>query len=310
MLVPNKHGTSRDYRYGFNGKEMDNEIKGEGNSIDYEARFFDPRVGRFLSLDPLGKKFPWYTPYQFAGNTPIWAVDLDGKEEYIYQLTLSKNNKGKPVLFVSLAQEINYSLIPDAIEPDHFKLRDLDGRILEFNFDTKKELFKNILGKNIQQIRNASAKELEKTERKAIEGIAAIEMFQVIGHIEEGALKHDFGSDDEIFDENTAEWQGPLNYENLKEPRKVGPFLETTKAQRNRILEYNKKMNGGVLMSDEDGTVADMPTTVAKGAKANMNQAEIDHVDERVNGGSNSNKNLRVITKSQNLKKEAERRKK
>ena len=24
---------------------------------------------------------PWYTPYQFAGNTPIWAIDLDGKEE-------------------------------------------------------------------------------------------------------------------------------------------------------------------------------------------------------------------------------------
>jgi hypothetical protein len=44
-------------------------------------RVYDPRAGRFLSLDPLQKRYPWYTPYQFAGNMPIWAIDLDGLEE-------------------------------------------------------------------------------------------------------------------------------------------------------------------------------------------------------------------------------------
>jgi len=72
---------STDYRFGFNGKEKDDEIKGPGNQIDYGERAYDPRVGRFLSLDPLEQSYPWYTPYQFAGNKPIWAVDLDGKEE-------------------------------------------------------------------------------------------------------------------------------------------------------------------------------------------------------------------------------------
>jgi hypothetical protein len=38
-------------------------------------------VGRFLSTDPLQKTYPWYTPYQFAGNKPIFAVDIDGLEE-------------------------------------------------------------------------------------------------------------------------------------------------------------------------------------------------------------------------------------
>jgi len=33
-----------------------------------------------MSVDPLTKKFPWWTPYQFAGNTPIYALDLEGKE--------------------------------------------------------------------------------------------------------------------------------------------------------------------------------------------------------------------------------------
>ena len=32
-----------------------------------------------------------------------------------------------------------------------------------------------------------------------------------------------------------------------------------------------------------------------------MNQAEIDHIDERGKGGSNSNRNLRVTSKKENL---------
>jgi RHS repeat-associated protein len=68
------------YRYGFNGKENDNEVKGEGNQIDYGFRVYDPRIAKFLSVDPLTRKYPELTPYQFASNTPIQAVDLDGQE--------------------------------------------------------------------------------------------------------------------------------------------------------------------------------------------------------------------------------------
>jgi RHS repeat-associated protein len=83
MLVPNRHGSSGSYRYGFNGKEKDDEIKGEGLQYDYGFRIYDPRIGKFLSQDPLFKSFPWLTPYQFASNSPIWAVDLDGLESKI-----------------------------------------------------------------------------------------------------------------------------------------------------------------------------------------------------------------------------------
>jgi len=83
-LQPNRSypgSGSSGYRYGFNGKEKDDEVKGNGDQIDYGMRVYDPRVGRFLSLDPLSEKYPFYTPYQFSGNKPIWAVDLDGEEE-------------------------------------------------------------------------------------------------------------------------------------------------------------------------------------------------------------------------------------
>ncbi|MEJ0101540.1 MAG: RHS repeat-associated core domain-containing protein [Bacteroidota bacterium] len=81
-LMPGRKFSSGNYRYGFNGKENDNEVKGiEGSQQDYGMRIYDPRVGRFLSVDPLTNKYPWYTPYQFAGNKPIRFIDLDGMEE-------------------------------------------------------------------------------------------------------------------------------------------------------------------------------------------------------------------------------------
>jgi RHS repeat-associated protein len=72
------------YRYGFNGKELDksNEF-GTSNVYDYGFRIYNPSIGRFLSVDPLTRSYPELTPYQFASNTPIWAIDLDGLEAWI-----------------------------------------------------------------------------------------------------------------------------------------------------------------------------------------------------------------------------------
>jgi RHS repeat-associated protein len=72
--------SSDKYRYGFNGKEKDDEIKGAGNQQDYGMRIYDPRLGKFLSVDPLTRKFPNLTPYQFASNRPIDGIDMDGME--------------------------------------------------------------------------------------------------------------------------------------------------------------------------------------------------------------------------------------
>ncbi len=68
------------YRYGFNGKENDNEVKGDGNQQDYGMRIYDPRLGRFLSVDPITAEYPELTPFQFASNNPIAGIDLDGLE--------------------------------------------------------------------------------------------------------------------------------------------------------------------------------------------------------------------------------------
>lgn len=81
MLVPNRTASSTAYRYGFQGQEKDDEIKGEGNSLNYKYRMHDPRVGRFFAVDPLTKKYPHYTPYSFSGNKVIAWGEIEGLEE-------------------------------------------------------------------------------------------------------------------------------------------------------------------------------------------------------------------------------------
>lgn len=70
---------SNSYRFGFNGKEKDDEVKGvSGSSLDFGARMYDPRIGRFLSPDPRSKDYVPMTPYHFSLDNPILFVDKDG----------------------------------------------------------------------------------------------------------------------------------------------------------------------------------------------------------------------------------------
>ena len=80
MLQPGRHG-GESYRYGFQGQESDNEIKGQGNSVNYKYRMHDPRLGRFFAVDPLTSKYPHYSPYSFSGNKVIHKIELEGLEE-------------------------------------------------------------------------------------------------------------------------------------------------------------------------------------------------------------------------------------
>jgi RHS repeat-associated protein len=66
------------YRYGFNGMEKDNELKGEGLSYTTEYRAYDPRLGRWFSIDPKTKMQPWESPYAAMNNSPIWRNDPKG----------------------------------------------------------------------------------------------------------------------------------------------------------------------------------------------------------------------------------------
>jgi RHS repeat-associated protein len=88
------------YRYGFNGKEKDASEFGSLAVYDYGFRIYNPAIAKFLSVDPLKKEYPELTPYQFASNTPIQAIDLDGLE-------MEKSTAAKKIVIT--ATIVNYS---------------------------------------------------------------------------------------------------------------------------------------------------------------------------------------------------------
>jgi RHS repeat-associated protein len=97
-----------DYRYGFQGQEMDDEVKGEGNSVNYKYRMHDPRVGRFFAVDPLAGKYPHYTPYSFSGNKVIHAIELEGLEELVSTVD---RTTGIPVLHVFTQSQLQNQIM-------------------------------------------------------------------------------------------------------------------------------------------------------------------------------------------------------
>ncbi|MCF6133542.1 RHS repeat domain-containing protein, partial [Flavobacterium wongokense] len=89
-------GASKDYRYGFNGKEKDDEVKGEGNSLDFGARMYDSRIGRWFATDRKEGKYPSHSPYNYALNNPVFYIDPDGND--IFPSQLFKDSRYGPLL--------------------------------------------------------------------------------------------------------------------------------------------------------------------------------------------------------------------
>jgi RHS repeat-associated protein len=80
VSVPLAQRDEAAYKYGFNGMERDDEVRGTGNSYEFANRsIYDSRLGRFVSVDISANKFPSLSPYAFAGNKPISHKDQDGE---------------------------------------------------------------------------------------------------------------------------------------------------------------------------------------------------------------------------------------
>ncbi len=78
VLLQNRNFTSEKYRYGFNGMERDDEVKGEGNSYTTDYRFYDSRLGRWLSIDPV--EHPFQSPFISMNNNPVNIYDPTGDD--------------------------------------------------------------------------------------------------------------------------------------------------------------------------------------------------------------------------------------
>lgn len=70
------NNSAPDNMYQYNGKE--NNTDHGLNLLDYGARWYNPVIGRYTSIDPFTTDRGWITPYNYVQNNPMLKIDTDG----------------------------------------------------------------------------------------------------------------------------------------------------------------------------------------------------------------------------------------
>lgn len=117
MEMPGRSFDSDGHRYGFQGMEEDAEVNGDGNSYTTYFRQYDPRVGRWLSIDPEAEQFPSWSPYKAFNDNPIRYNDPDGgsEEEAVlaaFDLRFFPRPIGRETWFVMLNDDLSVMRYP------------------------------------------------------------------------------------------------------------------------------------------------------------------------------------------------------
>jgi len=99
---PTTNTGSYDNKWKYNGKELDDAT----GMYYYGARYYDPRISIFVSVDPLAEKFPNYTPYNYTLNNPIMLVDPDGRAPEHIIIRNSKNKDGSINMNVTIVGKV------------------------------------------------------------------------------------------------------------------------------------------------------------------------------------------------------------
>jgi RHS repeat-associated protein len=108
---------SNGYRFSFNGKEKTDEIYGDGNGVDFGDRIYDPRIGRWLSLDPMMAKYSAWSPYNYTANSPILLKDIKGK---YWDISTVIDDKGNTTVFIKVTAAVLNSGENQARDMDKF----------------------------------------------------------------------------------------------------------------------------------------------------------------------------------------------
>ena len=139
MLLEGRAGDDG-YRFGFNGMERDDEVKGEGSTVNYTYRLHDTRIGRFFAVDPYVWKFAYYSPYHFSSNSPIISIELEGLESSVKinfaerSVILKKDDFGRFEIAYDQIYGNNYRTLLGSNDPYAVRRAFIDAKMARTDF--------------------------------------------------------------------------------------------------------------------------------------------------------------------------------
>ena len=301
--------------YLFNAKEFDEET----GMYYYGARYYDPRLSLWISVDPIAENISSISGYSYCFSNPIKLSDQNG-EIPILPLIIKAGANAAADWFMQTA--MNYYFNPKTAGNWAASASDVS------KWQIARSGLEGLLpwktpGGRLGRAAVSAIGDVTVNYLSDVSGYTmsqAVEDFAIgfIGDLSGGGLGElvsKFGSkavarglsklgfDDKKIEElitgKGTTWRGKTDYSDLVDHPSVGSGKEFTANQKNKIRAKNREHNNGYLRSDEDGTFLSNPQ---RGGSDPL-QAEVDHIVARSKGGSNSYRNARVISKQQNMKK-------
>ncbi len=273
-----------DNDYLFTGREWD----AASRLYQYRTRYMDPKVGHFTTRDTVGN---WGDAANlgngrgYVGNNPWSRVDPSGQFfETLWDAANVLYDAGRAVKNVA---EAGYEGARYGIN----KLTGDEAGAQDAAAELKKDLGE--LGEAGLDL--------------VLDGIALA--LPVVPAGGQRAVRAAAGAADDLAEGVARVCRGPGAgrggaYDFPDHPS-VGDGKKLTQSQKDKVRDENKAQNGGQLKSDISGTDLVPPKQHEKGVTPPSNEAHVDHIKPRSQGGSNSFSNAQVISRQENLQKGA-----
>ncbi len=263
----------------------------------YGCRYYDPQLGRFVQPDsmiPDDFNPQSYDRYAYSLNNPLKYVDPDGHSPWWYSLPLI----GPGIVNIqggfarrAMAEYNNYTSYQQMASELHLGSETVTAG------DVSAVRGVQPVTKGAANMYVTGAQEIA-TARVGT-GATIIGMGERTEATEtaEGAAEATRGT--------TAAAEGNQitavsRYSDIPNPKNVAAGKDFTRATKQRILQKNNELNGGINKSDKSGTELVPSQKSQSGVTPPSNEAQIDHIIPKTKGGNNSPKNAQVLSREEN----------